>query len=106
MTFFLLIRSPLSNFLPSKHMMTFFCSNCFSSDRPQRPKTDRPTGHLPGVPAAQSTSGLRFIAKYIHSSLSTSTISTQSHSFHQLILEETKINDFTTCKILVLSIIE
>ena len=37
-------------------LFLFFCSNCFSSDRPQRPKTDRPTGHLPGVPAAQSTS--------------------------------------------------
>ena len=79
MTFFLLIRSPLANFLPSKHLMTFFFahslhrsatfylqniwqlffgSNCFSSDRPQRPKTDRPTGHLPGVPAAKSTSAL------------------------------------------------
>src|SRR3989442_300192 len=57
---------PESLFYPPKQVISlFFCLSILQlghfsvhtvSDRPWRPKSDRPTGKMPGVPVAQSTS--------------------------------------------------
>src|SRR4051812_31850283 len=57
--FFLLISSKIADdlfLLIDLATRSFERAQCFSSDRPWRPKSNRPTGKMPGVPAAQSTS--------------------------------------------------